>query len=93
MAFFWWLRRRAKTNQPPQAWVRAPQVAAATSQRRYLEDAAYPLPKDQEEHERLDFQHHALHLTLGNHYLAPLPPQVQTIVDVGTGTVRRIGGR
>ena len=44
------------------------------------------LPKDEEETSRLNFQHHALHLTLGNHYLAPLPPALRTIVDVGTGT-------
>jgi SAM-dependent methyltransferase len=87
MAWFWWLRRRVKTKQPPQAWVRAPQAATPmAAQRRYLEEAEYLLPKDQEEQARLDFQHHALNLTLGNHYLAPLPPQIRTIVDVGTGT-------
>ncbi len=86
MACFWWLRRRGKIHQPPQAWVRAPQASVPAPQRRYLEDEAYPLPKDQGEHERLEFQHHALHLTLGNHYLAPLPPSVRTIVDVGAGT-------
>ncbi len=86
MACFWWLRRRGKTHQPSQAWVRAPQASAVASQRRYLADAEYILPKDLDEENRLNFQHHALHLTLGNHYLAPLPPQVQTIVDVGAGT-------
>ncbi len=86
MAFFWWLRRRTKTHRPPQAWVRAPQASAVASQRRYLADADYILPKDLDEENRLNFQHHALHLTLGNHYLAPLPPQVRTIVDVGAGT-------
>jgi SAM-dependent methyltransferase len=86
MAWFWWLRR-SKTKQPPQAWVRAPQASApVTTLRRYLEEAEYLLPKDQEEQARLDFQHHALNLTLGNHYLAPLPPTLRTIVDVGTGT-------
>lgn len=59
---------------------------AAPLQRRYLEEEAYLLPKDQEEQGRLDFQHAVMNLTLGNHYLAPLPPQVRTIVDVGTGT-------
>jgi SAM-dependent methyltransferase len=54
--------------------------------RRYLPDSAYPLPKDQEEQGRLDYQHAVMNLTLGNHYVAPLPPLVRTIVDVGTGT-------
>lgn len=58
----------------------------APPQRRYLEGETYLLPKDQEEQGRLDYQHAVMSLTLGNHYLAPLPPQVRTIVDVGTGT-------
>ncbi len=59
-------------------------------QRRYLDAddpaVAYPLPKDEGERQRLEFQHRALTLTLGNLYLAPLPPRIRTILDVGTGT-------
>lgn len=88
MAFFGWRARRAvrtKTSAlPPQAWAPTPPIAVAP-QRRYL-DGDYLLPKDEEETNRLNFQHHALHLTLGNHYLAPLPPVLRTIVDVGAGT-------
>lgn len=85
MAIFGWRARRAKTpQQPPQAWVSTPPVAVAP-QRRYLA-GDYLLPKDEEETSRLNFQHHALHLTLGNHYLAPLPPALRTIVDIGAGT-------
>ena len=88
MALLWWRSRRAKTTTPPQPWVHVPQQtpASALPQRRYLEDAAYPLPKDEEEHARLEFQHRSLYLTLGNHYLAPLPPTLRVILDVGTGT-------
>lgn len=58
-----------------------------------LIDAPYLLPKDAREKQRLNFQHHCLYSAIGNHYLAPLPPDITTMVDIGTGTVRRIGGR
>lgn len=76
--------RRPKTPQPPpQSWAAIP---PATPTRRYLQESHYPLPKDEGERGRLEFQHHALELTLGNHYVTPLPPKVRTILDVGTGT-------
>jgi SAM-dependent methyltransferase len=84
MTFVIWPFRRKRPTRPPQAWARP--TLPAPSQRRYLEETDYPLPKDGEEKKRLDFQHYALHLTLGNHYLAPLPPTVRSILDVGTGT-------
>jgi hypothetical protein len=60
---------------------------APLTQRRYLEDVPYLLPKDPLEDQRLNYQHHALYRTLSNHYLAPLvPEQVRTILDVGAGT-------
>lgn len=86
MAFFWWFRRRAQMTRPSQAWIPTPQTPAPASQRRYLAEADYLLPKDGEEEARLNFQHYALNLTLGNHYLAPLPPTMRAILDVGTGT-------
>lgn len=51
-----------------------------------LTNAPYLLPKDAQEQRRLNFQHHCLYSAMGNHYLAPLPPDVTTILDVGTGT-------
>lgn len=83
MPFLHWQARRTKAL-PPQAWART--TPTARPQRRYLDETEYPLPKDEAERRRLDFQHHALYLTLGNHYLAPLPSQVRSILDVGTGT-------
>uniref|UniRef100_UPI0035E3FEE8 class I SAM-dependent methyltransferase n=1 Tax=Thermogemmatispora sp. TaxID=1968838 RepID=UPI0035E3FEE8 len=60
---------------------------APLTQRHYLPDVPYLLPKDPLEDQRLNYQHHALYRTLSNHYLAPLlPEQTRTILDVGTGT-------
>lgn len=87
MFVFGWFFRHRKAQPLVDAWQRQqPIPPEAVPQRRYLENAEYPLPKDQGELQRLDYQHYALHLTLGNHYLTPLPPKVRTIVDVGTGT-------
>lgn len=79
------LLRRTPKGFPQQPWVRIP-PGPVFPQRRFLEESAYLLPKDAEEENRLNFQHYALNLTLGNHYLAPLPPGVRVIVDSGTGT-------
>jgi ubiquinone/menaquinone biosynthesis C-methylase UbiE len=54
--------------------------------RRYLENSDYQLPKDEEEDNRLDFQHYALFHAIGNHHVAPISPPLRTILDVGTGT-------
>ena len=87
MVFFgWFLRRPIKAKRQMQAWACTPAFAGTKPQRRYLDETSYPLPRDEGEKKRLDFQHYALHLTLGNHYLAPLPPTVRAMVDVGTGT-------
>jgi SAM-dependent methyltransferase len=87
MLFFLWPFHRRKQPAPPQPWTRTPQAAASEAmKRRYLHEAEYLLPKDNEEGLRLNFQHQAMYLTLGNHYLAPIPPTVRTILDIGTGT-------
>lgn len=54
--------------------------------RRYIADAVYLLPKDEQEGHRLYLQHYALLQAIGNHYVAALHPAVRTILDVGTGT-------
>src|SRR5579875_2722257 len=65
----------------------SPEGSPLLTQRRYLEDVPYLLPKDPLEDQRLNYQHHALYRTLSNHYLAPLSPEsTRTILDVGTGT-------
>jgi Methylase involved in ubiquinone/menaquinone biosynthesis len=57
--------------------------------RRHRVDVSYLLPKDNQEINRLDFQHFGLKLLLGSNYKAPLDPsQIRAILDVGSGTGR-----
>ncbi|KAF2461741.1 S-adenosyl-L-methionine-dependent methyltransferase [Lineolata rhizophorae] len=50
-------------------------------------DGIYHLPNDELEADRLDLQHHLFRLTVGGAlHLAPLPPNVHDVLDVGTGT-------
>lgn len=55
--------------------------------RRHLAALPYPLPKDLEEVNRLDFQHYLLRTGFGGNYLAPLSAPT-AILDVGTGSSR-----
>ncbi|GHO60384.1 class I SAM-dependent methyltransferase [Ktedonobacter robiniae] len=86
--FFW---KRAARRRPPadlSSWQGSgPQKRTAIlDDRERLSDAPYLLPKDAQEQNRLNFQHRCLYSAIGNHYLVPLPPDVTTILDVGTGT-------
>jgi SAM-dependent methyltransferase len=63
--------------------------------RRYHADqgpggSEYNLPNDELELDRLDLQHHLFLLTLKDHPLplhcAPLPQDIQSVLDIGTGT-------
>lgn len=56
------------------------------STRRYLADTVYLLPKDEQESDRLTFQHHALFQAIGKQYVAPLDPSLRLMLDVGAGT-------
>ncbi|KAF3007893.1 hypothetical protein E8E13_011006 [Curvularia kusanoi] len=50
-------------------------------------EGQYLLPNDDVEMDRLDLQHHAFRLTLeGKLYRAPIPNDVQHVLDVGCGT-------
>jgi len=86
VCFHWFFRRRKA--QPAVEVEQHGQEATApkVESRTYLADATYLLPKDAQEDQRLNFQHYALYHTFGNHYLAPLSPDVRTILDVGSGT-------
>jgi ubiquinone/menaquinone biosynthesis C-methylase UbiE len=45
------------------------------------------LPNDENEQDRLDFQHHLFRLTADNAlYLAPIPKDTHNVLDVGCGT-------
>ncbi|KKY19808.1 putative methyltransferase domain-containing protein [Diplodia seriata] len=57
--------------------------------RRYhaFKEGAYWLPNDEDEADRLDLQHHVWRLSLdGALHAAPVPPNVQDVLDVGTGS-------
>jgi ubiquinone/menaquinone biosynthesis C-methylase UbiE len=57
--------------------------------RRYYEDAPYPLPKDAQEINRLDLQHYCLRCAMHGNYKAQLDPEhIHRILDVGCGTGR-----
>ena len=86
MSFPIWPFRRLKANAMPQAWARTPQLPISPEKRTYLVDTPYLLPKDTQEDQRLNFQHHVLYRTISNHYLAPLAATTTRILDVGTGT-------
>jgi SAM-dependent methyltransferase len=62
-----------------------PQQEVPGLSRRRLPDAPYLLPKDEEEHRRLNFQHHALYQLFKTHVLAPVL-QPESVLDVGCGT-------
>lgn len=50
-------------------------------------DGSYLFPNDELENDRLDFQHAIFLRTLGGKlFLAPIPEDVQEVLDVGTGT-------
>ncbi len=55
--------------------------------RRHLADAPYVLPSDDQEVNRLDFQHYMLRYALRGNYAAPLS-RPASILDVGSGTGR-----
>ena len=57
--------------------------------RRYhaYKDGSYMVPNDELENDRLDFQHAMFQRTLdGKLHVAPIPQDVQNVLDVGTGT-------
>ena len=88
MSLFGWLFRRTKTrpSQPAAPSASTPAQAVWPDQRARLADALYLLPKDAQEDNRLDYQHHVMHLAIGSHFVAPLPQGLTRILDVGTGT-------
>jgi tRNA G46 methylase TrmB len=78
-------RRAAATSQEVQEQPLLGPISG--EQRTYMPDVPYLLPKDAQEDQRLNYQHHVLYRTISNHYLAPLTQATATtILDVGTGT-------
>lgn len=83
MSFWNWLFRR---NKKTVVHVAEQQTTFSSTDRIRLVNAPYLLPKDAEEDNRLNFQHYALYHALGSHYVTPLPPYLDSILDVGCGT-------
>ncbi|KLJ13561.1 hypothetical protein EMPG_11497 [Blastomyces silverae] len=57
--------------------------------RRYhaFKEGEYILPNDEQEQDRMDLNHHIYRTLLGGAlYLAPVPDNVQRVLDLGTGT-------
>ncbi|RBR13717.1 uncharacterized protein FIESC28_08077 [Fusarium coffeatum] len=57
--------------------------------RRYhaFREGSYPMPNDEDEQERMDLGHHIYSLVLeGKLHLAPIGPNPQRVLDLGTGT-------
>lgn len=88
MSLFGWLFRRKhpQPSQPVAPSASAPAQTAWADQRARLANALYLLPKDAQEDNRLDYQHHVMYLAIGSHFVAPLPQGLTHILDVGTGT-------
>lgn len=89
MLFFFRHRKKRATTAAQSAL--AAQAARSVpalpaEQRSYVPDAPYLLPKDALEAQRLNYQHRVLYQTISNHYLAPISPDIDTILDVGAGT-------
>ncbi len=55
--------------------------------RQHMADAPYMLPRDDQEINRLDFQHYRLRYALRSNYAAPIG-RPRSILDVGCGTGR-----
>src|SRR6185312_7204332 len=87
MSLFGWFSRRKKAPASGASVpAEAPAKADPPDTRTRLADALYLLPKDAQEDNRLDYQHHVMHLSIGSHFVAPLPQNLSNILDVGTGT-------
>lgn len=83
MGLFQWLfsgRERLADVQPEPNLV-------AVGDRSFVEDAAYMLPKDEREVDRLDMQHYTARFIIHGNHMAPLDKPGR-ILDVGCGTGR-----
>ena len=81
-----WLSRRRSVEAAPKVSRRARPLLGLRG-RQYLVEEPYFLPKDDQEINRLDFQHFLFRLALKGNYAAPVTNPT-SILDVGTGTGR-----
>ncbi len=95
MEFWKWLTGKSSRPQTAShneqreiATQEAPQPFQTIEGRQLLTGASYVLPKDEEEINRLDFQHFILRGLLQSNYVAPISSNPRDILDVGSGTGR-----
>jgi len=86
MSWFSFLRRKSAASATGGAGDGKGRLEAR-GDRLHLADAPYVLPADDQEINRLDFQHYMLRHTLRGNYAAPIN-NPQSILDVGSGTGR-----
>lgn len=88
MAWFPWRRKNKRANDGERV-VRDKSGSryVEVGGRRHLADAPYVLPRDDQEVNRLDFQHYMLRSALRGNFAAPLRSPA-SILDVGSGTGR-----
>lgn len=86
MGWFGWKRRRGASTDTLTQPRRARPLLSIRG-RQYLATTPYFLPKDDEEINRLDFQHYLFRFALKGNYAVPLEAP-SNILDVGTGTGR-----
>jgi ubiquinone/menaquinone biosynthesis C-methylase UbiE len=85
MRWFGWFRRKAQT--PPGAITFRESMTDMVAGRKRVLGLPYALPADDEEINRLDFQHYMLRFAFQGNYAAPVS-QPASILDVGAGTGR-----
>jgi len=90
--FNWFFRRRRGAPVETTQELKGQQAPANESHhmlggRRHVADAPYVLPANDQEINRLDFQHYMLRYALRGNYVAPLDRPL-SILDVGCGTGR-----
>ena len=91
----WLLRSKKRRTFPPITWERTPpkppQVYTDAEGRRHRGDAPYLLPKDEQELQRLDYQHFILRQVLQGNCFAPVHGLLRKggrVLDIGCGTGR-----
>ncbi len=83
----WWRFWRRGDARSTKATATTTAERHSFDDRRRLADAPYVLPSDDQEINRLDFQHYMLRYALRGNFAAPLQ-QPMSILDVGSGTGR-----
>ncbi len=82
-----WFRRRDKNTQTIKEQIPPEDEFLWVEGRRHIKGQPYLMPADQQEYNRLDFQHYLIRYAMQCNYIAPLD-NPRGILDVGCGTGR-----